>query len=119
MKRVSIKMLNLSRAMRGVGIAFITLFLVTIFNSCKDNNEPKDTIAPEVSVDNLVNGAAVWNTVSVALSVTDQTDLKAIDFYVDGTLVTTLTQSPFKISWDSNTVSDGAHTVKVVATDAT
>lgn len=85
--------------------------------SCNDESEPKDTTAPEVSFSNLTANQEVWNTVTISLEASDDKGIASIDVFVDGDLVTTVTEAPFEISWDSNTVPDGSHTVKVVATD--
>lgn len=85
--------------------------------SCDDESEPKDTTAPEVSFSNLTANQEVWNTVIISLEASDDKGIASIDVFVDGNLVTTVTEAPFEISWDSNTVPDGSHTVKVVATD--
>ena len=36
---------------------------------------------------------------------------------VDGTILQTLTASPFTATWDTTTATNGSHTLKAVATD--
>ncbi len=47
----------------------------------------------------------------------DGADIKQVQLLVDGNLVQAATISPFSFAWDSTTVSDGVHTLKVVASN--
>jgi hypothetical protein len=95
------------------------LLLLFLFTSCGDDDDvTPDTTPPEVTIEGLTNDAAVNGTVAVALDA-DEKDLDKVEIYINGTLVTTLTGSPFQYTWDSNTVQDGTHTIKVVAYDKT
>lgn len=42
----------------------------------------------------------------------------SVDFYSDGKLLGSTQKRPFRYDWDTTTVPDGEHTVKVVAVDA-
>lgn len=95
-------------------------FLLTFFiivQGCDDDNEPKDTTAPEIAFTDLQAGANVWNTVPIALDATDNDGISLIEIFVDGSPIASLTEAPFETSWDSNLVTDGTHTIKVVVTD--
>ena len=96
-------------------VVFALFASLVLFSSCGDD-DVTDTTAPEVTIEGLTNDAAVNGTVAVSLDA-DESDLDKVEIYVDGTLVTTLTGSPFQYTWDSNTVQDGTHTIKVVAYD--
>ncbi len=98
-------------------VVFALFASLVLFSSCGgDDDATPDTTAPEVTIEGLTNDAAVNGTVVVSLDA-DQNDLDKVEIYVDGTLVTTLTGSPFQYTWDSNTVQDGTHTIKVVSYD--
>jgi hypothetical protein len=99
-------------------VVFALFASLVLFSSCggDDDDVTPDTTAPEVTIEGLTNDAAVNGTVAVSLD-SDENDLDKVEIYVDGTLVTTLTGSPFQYTWDSNTVQDGTHTIKVVAYD--
>lgn len=87
-------------------------------SSCDDEESaPKDTSAPVVTFSSLTANRAVWNNVDVDLAVTDNDNIKTVEVYVDGTLVKTLTTTPYEYVWDSNAVPDGNRILKVVATD--
>ncbi len=98
---------------------FISIFAIIGLSSCgKDEDSPQDNTAPVVTFSDAPSGGPVWNTVPLKLDVTDNDGIKAVEIFVDGDLVATLSDSPYEFDWDSNTVSDGSHAVKVIATDA-
>jgi Bacterial Ig domain len=84
--------------------------------SCEED-EPKDTTAPDISFANLTANKEVSNTITISLNASDDGGLDKIALLVDGNQIATITQAPFEFSWDSNTVPDGSHTIKIVATD--
>jgi hypothetical protein len=99
------------------GMAFALFASLVLFSSCGDDDDvTPDTTAPEVTIEGLTNDASVSGTVAVSLDA-DENELDKVEIYVDGTLATTLTGAPFEYTWDSNTVEDGTHTIKVVAYD--
>jgi len=92
--------------------------MVSFLSSCaSDDNEPKDVTLPDVSFTNLTENQGVWNTVPISLSVNDDVGIAAVDVFVDGSLITSFVDGPYETSWDSNTASDGAHSIKAVVTD--
>lgn len=112
------KMLLPFKKVLSTSVVFALFASLVLFSSCggDDDDVTPDTTAPEVTIEGLTNDAAVNGTVAVSLD-SDENDLDKVEIYVDGTLVTTLTGSPFQYTWDSNTVQDGTHTIKVVAYD--
>jgi hypothetical protein len=98
-------------------LACSLLCSLVVIQACDDDDEPKDTQAPEVTFTDLIEDMTVWNTVSISLEATDDQGINEIQVFADGNLITTLTASPFETSWDSNTVTDGEHTLKVIVTD--
>lgn len=110
-------MLNSFKKLVPIGTTCLALLAATFFNSCSDDDDARDTILPEASITNLDNNATVWNKVSLSVSASDNDGVDSVKLYIDGTLDSTITQTPYDFSWDSNTVSDGTHTVKVVVVD--
>lgn len=100
----------------GISASFIFLTSLILFSSCGDD-DVADTSSPEVSFANLTDQSEVYNTVSVTINAADNDGVEKVEVYIDGALTSTLTQSPYEYSWDSNKVTDGAHTIKVVVTD--
>jgi hypothetical protein len=60
----------------------------------------------------------VSGTVTVQASASDNVGVTEVRFYIDGSLKTTDTSSPYSYSWDTTGYSDGSHAVKAVAYDA-
>jgi hypothetical protein len=111
------KMLLPFKKVLSTSVVFTLFASLVLLSSCGDDDDvTPDTTAPEVTIEGLANDASVNGTVAVSLDAEDN-DLDKVEIYVDGTLVTTLTGSPFQYAWDSNTVPDGAHSIKVVAYD--
>jgi hypothetical protein len=77
-----------------------------------------DTEDPTVSITNPANGATVSGTVTVQASASDNVGVTEVRFYIDGSLKTTDTSSPYSYSWDTTGYSDDSHSVKAVAYDA-
>lgn len=61
--------------------------------------------------------ATVTGTVTIHVDATTPTAISKIDVLVDSQSVGTLTSTPFDLSWDSSTVSNGAHTLSATAYD--
>ncbi|HSW79932.1 MAG TPA: Ig-like domain-containing protein [Candidatus Saccharimonadales bacterium] len=78
-----------------------------------------DTVAPTVSVTSPANGSAVsaGSTASVTATASDNDSVSSVDFYIDGTKVSTDTTSPYNYSWNTTNVSLGTHTIQAKATD--
>jgi hypothetical protein len=80
-----------------------------------------DTTPPAVSITAPASGATVSGgsvTITANASDTGGSNLAGVQFMVDGTSIQNeVTSSPYSLSWDSNSVSDGAHTLTAVARD--
>src|SRR6185437_14678750 len=80
-----------------------------------DGSQP---IAPTASVGAPVPGTTVSGTaVPLTPAVSDDRRVDRVDFLIDGASVASDTSSPFGVTWNSNTVANGAHSVSVRATD--
>ncbi|MBP6687121.1 MAG: hypothetical protein KA160_04615 [Lacibacter sp.] len=77
-----------------------------------------DITAPLLSITSPSAGATVSGTVNVTVNATDNVGVTIVSLSVDNINVSSSTSSPFTISWNSATVANGTHTVKVIAKDA-
>lgn len=57
-------------------------------------------------------------TVILRATATDNTGIAKVEVFVDGTSIASAATSPVEASWDTKTVSDGSHVIKIVAEDA-
>lgn len=80
---------------------------------------PPDTTAPSVSMSSPANGVFVRSIITVSATATDNIGVAKVEFSKDSdaTPFYTTTASPYAVSWNTATVSDGAHTLKAIAYD--
>ncbi len=78
-----------------------------------------DTTPPTVSMTSPANNSTVSGT-SVTLSATasDNVGVTSVQFKVDGTVIGTDTSSPYSMSWNTTTISNGSHSLTATASDA-
>jgi subtilisin family serine protease len=81
------------------------------------NNTPADTTPPVISMGTPASGATVSGTTSVTASATDDVGVTQVQLLVDGVLLATDTTAPYTFAWDTSLVTNGLHTVKLVASD--
>ena len=77
-----------------------------------------DTTPPTTSITAPTNGATVSGTTSVTASASDNVGVTKVEFYLDGTLTSTDTTSPYSWSWDTTTATNASHSLVSKAYDA-
>ena len=86
--------------------------------SCSDDDAtPKDETLPDITLSSSATSTTVWNTVVLTASATDDQGIDKIEIKIDGTSVGTSATSPYEFSWDTQKISDGAHTATAIVTD--
>jgi len=79
---------------------------------------PADTTPPAVSITSPAANSTVSNTVIVSATATDNVAVADVQFQLDGVnLGADLTTSPYSISWNTTTASNGSHTLTAIAHD--
>jgi PKD repeat protein len=77
-----------------------------------------DNVAPTVAVTAPAPGASVSGSVPFTASAADVgTGVAAVDFLVDGALLTTVATPPYSTTWNTATAIPGSHTLTARATD--
>ncbi|HSB03852.1 MAG TPA: Ig-like domain-containing protein, partial [Thermodesulfobacteriota bacterium] len=83
------------------------------------SNATSDTSPPTVSITAPTNAQTVSATVTVTASASDNVGVTGVQFKLDGVnLGTEDTTSPYSVSWNTATASNGSHTLTAVARDA-
>src|SRR2546428_39750 len=83
------------------------------------NAPPPDTTPPTVSITAPASGATVSGTTTVSASASDNVGVAGVQFLVDGSnLGSEDTSSPYSVSWNTTTASNGSHSLTAVARDA-
>ena len=77
-----------------------------------------DPTPPVVQLNQPANGAVVRDIIVVGADATDNVGIAGVQFFVDGVLTGSLdTVFPYGLTWDTRTVSNGAHTLTAQAYD--
>src|SRR5207244_2069965 len=80
---------------------------------------PADSTPPAVSITSPASGATVSGTVSVVATASDNVGVVGVQFKLDGAnLGGEDTSSPYTVSWNTATASNGAHSLTAIARDA-
>ncbi|OGG19413.1 hypothetical protein A2721_02705 [Candidatus Gottesmanbacteria bacterium RIFCSPHIGHO2_01_FULL_47_48] len=82
------------------------------------NPTVQDSQAPTTAVTTPTADQTVAGTVILAATATDNVGVTKVEFVLDGAVRGSDTTSPYTLSWDSKTVSDGSHSVLTKAYDA-
>ena len=72
---------------------------------------------PVVDIVNPADGSTVSGTIIIEANASDDKGVSQVYFFINDTLLATDTEASYSCSWDTTTVSDGSHTIKVTATD--
>ena len=82
-------------------------------------NSTTNTTPPTVALTAPASGSTVSGTTTVSANATDNVGVASVQFTLDGAnLGSALTTSPYQVSWDTTTATNGAHTLSAVARDA-
>ncbi|HEX2971031.1 MAG TPA: Ig-like domain-containing protein, partial [Tepidisphaeraceae bacterium] len=83
------------------------------------NNPVPDTTPPTVSITAPSNGSTVSGTLSISAAATDNVGVSQVQFLLDGAnLGSPDASSPYAITWNTQSVSNGSHYLQAVARDA-
>jgi hypothetical protein len=87
--------------------------------TCSGGGTPPDTTPPAVSMTAPAGGATVVGSVTVSATASDNVGVAGVQFKLDGAnLGAEDTTSPYSMTWDSTTTTNGSHTLTAVARDA-
>jgi hypothetical protein len=78
-----------------------------------DETKPTITIVEPTDLTNPLRAR-----VTIKAEATDDTGITKVEVFVNGKSIASATSSPVEASWDTKTVFDGSHVIKVVAEDA-
>ena len=81
-------------------------------------SDAADTTPPAVNVTAPATGATVSGTVDMTASASDGVGVRKVEFYIDGVLAHTDTESPYAFTWNTAGVANGSHSLMAKAYDA-
>ncbi len=111
-------------AIRQVHITLLVIAAGLTLGGCDNSDDddtpmpPPDTTAPAVSDVQAPAGTSLNRTVTLTVDATDNTAVTEVRFFVDDTLLETVTTAPFSAEWDTSTAADGDHVLTAEAEDA-
>jgi len=77
-----------------------------------------DAVPPSLRIMSPQNESWIHENVDISAEVSDaESGVKEVLFYIDGQLVYTDTNAPYRYLWDTRQLSDGQHTIRLVAYD--
>jgi hypothetical protein len=76
-----------------------------------------DRTKPVVSIPSPSNRSVVKGVVTIKANATDNVEVKDVQFFVNNVAIATDAIAPYEFAWNSATVPNGSHTLKVLATD--
>jgi hypothetical protein len=83
------------------------------------NNPLPDTTPPDVNLTAPSEGATVKDTATVSATASDNVGVAGVQFKLDGAnLGSEDATSPYSVSWNTKTASNGGHTLTSIARDA-
>ncbi len=79
-----------------------------------------DTVAPTLTITSPAGGATLSarGSTTISANASDNVGVASVQFYVDGTLLSTSTSAPYSATWNLRKVTRGAHSISVRALDA-
>ena len=84
-----------------------------------DGAPPADATPPSVAVSAPAPGATVFGTIPVSANASDDVGVVGVQFTLDGAnLGAEDTSAPYSVSWNTTTASDGPHSLRAIARDA-
>lgn len=82
-----------------------------------DLADQSDTDSPILAITSPRQADTVSGLVSIQADALDSGGIDVVKFFVDGTLLTTDLRAPYQTVWNTNSVTKGAHAIRVDATD--
>jgi hypothetical protein len=99
---------------RVVAMASVGGALAACFGDLADQT---DTDSPILAITSPRQADTVSGVVVIQADALDSGGIDVVKFFVDGTLLTTDLGPPYQTIWNTNSVTKGAHTLGVQATD--
>lgn len=90
----------------------------TVVTASLSGDAMVDTAPPAVALTTPAAGSVISQPISLEASASDASGIAQVQFHIDNVLVATRTAAPYSYAWNTDAAAEGAHTIRVVATDA-
>lgn len=78
-----------------------------------------DTTPPTIIITSPIDAATISNTIGISVNYSNDEATQKVEFFVDNTKVGEETISPYTFSWNTNTTTNGLHSLTAKIIDAT
>jgi hypothetical protein len=103
---------------RGLSATEIQTDMNTPIGGAPPPPPPPDTQPPTVSITSPSDGATVSSAITVTANAADNVGVAGVQFQLDGAdLGQEATTSPYSVTWDTATTTNGSHSLTAVARD--
>ena len=72
-----------------------------------------------VKIKSPVNNSSVTGVFTISVTIDASVGIKSVEFFVDDSSVGKVTKKPYSITYNANTLSNGAHRISATVTDST
>ncbi len=76
-----------------------------------------DIIPPELTIKNPANNDVIRNIIYIKTCATDNIKVEKVEFYIDSSHTYTAPDAPYEWDWETHSVENGEHSIKVIASD--
>lgn len=83
-----------------------------------EGSSSADSVPPVVSISSPTANSTISGTINMSVSASDNTGVSRVEYYLNGSLLSAVSQAPFSCSWNSASVANGSYTLQVKAYDA-
>ena len=90
----------------------------TLHNMTVNLTKKGSSLTPTAIITSPSDGSAVSGIVDIEVDAYDHNAITKVEFYIDESLKSTDTSSPYSYSWDTTQYSSGSYPIKVIAYDS-
>lgn len=103
---------------RGVPLLFAVLLVISCGGGHHKHDDDSDLTPPTISLTSPAANALFGGTIIISADAQDDIGVAAVEFYIDGALLSSDSSAPYSTDWDTLSTSDGNHSIEAVASDA-
>lgn len=101
-----------------VSAGFFTVVILIFFSACEDEKELVDREEPKITITSPGDQPFLKGTVTIEGTATDDQTVANMQIFIDGVLINEVSANTISVEWDTKSVTEGEHDLKMVATDA-
>src|SRR5580765_1807706 len=113
------RLMEISTRLRARRLKWAYCLVAILFVLQRSTEAARDRTPPTVTLTAPSSGTSVSGSIVVSAAASDNVGVVGVEFRIDGALLGTEdTASPYSVSWNSATATNGSHSLTAVARDA-